>query len=145
MRSHALLMLLPAIALTAGGPSARASSAPAPVAEEEGDAMPAGIARVGRFDLRDHRPVEGIKQRLGFTLYVEAEESKAAALKAIVKSYEHRLRQEVITIVRLTDPGDFHEPELERFRRRLVLRLRRTMPELGVVRVLIGEFEYLTQ
>jgi hypothetical protein len=137
-------MLLAAIALTAGAPAAHASAAPAPAEEEGGDSA-TGSARVGRFDIRDHRPVEGVKLRLGFTLYVEAEESKAAALKSRVKSYEHRLRQEVITVVRTTDPADFQEPELERFRRRLVMRLRRTMPELGIVRVLLGEFEYLVQ
>lgn len=123
------------------------ASAPSHGAAEssDGEADSGGAVRVGRFDVRDHRPIEGLKLRVGFMLYFEGAPERAAQLRKLVKSHEHRVRHEVIVAVRMCEQHDFEEPELERFRRRILARLRRALPALGVERVLIAEYEYFVK
>ncbi|MEN0109838.1 MAG: hypothetical protein AAF805_03860 [Planctomycetota bacterium] len=98
-------------------------------------------ASFGRFLLRDLRTVEGAKTRLSFSLHGMATGDDFTRLKTMLPHYEHRIRSEVATAVRLTPLPDFQQPGLERFRRRMLVRLRRALPALPIDALLIGEFE----
>lgn len=117
------------------------------VAEEEqvaAEPQPEVIS-LGRFQLREFRATEGAKIRLSFALYAEVDAERGEAIRELVSTHEHRIRDEVITAVRTAVQSDFHEPELTRFRRRILFRLRRAADYLPIERLLIGEFEYLLE
>lgn len=100
---------------------------------------------LGRFHIRDLRAVEGVKLRLSFALYAEVDEEDAESVAARVEKRKHRIRNEVITAVRTVDQAEFQEPGLEHFRRRLLMRLRRTESTLPIEQLLVGEFEFFTE
>ncbi len=112
-------------------------------AEDEAEKPTPEIVLLGRFMLRDLRVTEGTKLRLSFALYAEVNPEHAEVARTVTETHKHRIRSEVITAVRTAQQQDFHEPELERFRRRIFLRLRRTASYLAIERILIGEFELL--
>lgn len=135
------LSLLVVLALSFGL-SATAEAKPKKEVVEEPPVM-AGI-ELGRFLVRDLRPAEGIKVRLSFVLYAEVEEDLAGRTEKVIKSFRHRVRNEVLVALRMSEQHDFQEPGLETFRRRIFLRLRRVIPQLVFNRLLIGEYEYFS-
>lgn len=100
---------------------------------------------IDRFMVRDLRPAEGAKIRLSFALYAEVEPENASAVHQLMKISKHRIRSEVLVAIRTCEQHDFQEPGLERFRRRILVRLRRTIPELKAKAFLIGEFEFFNE
>ncbi|MEM1304469.1 MAG: hypothetical protein AAGG46_06215, partial [Planctomycetota bacterium] len=54
-----------------------------------------------------------------------------------------RVRDQVITAMRLADPEEFEDPELRLIRRRLFLRLGRALPDLPIEEVYFSEFRYV--
>lgn len=116
-------------------------------AKEEAAEPTTEAVLLGRFSIRDMRAAEGVKLRLNFALYAEVDSSEAEQVEQIERLIErrkNRVRNEVIIAVRTAEQSDFQEPGLERLRRRIFVRLRRTEPRLPVKKLLIGEFEYFT-
>jgi hypothetical protein len=62
-------------------------------------------------------------------------------MRKLVDANEHKLRDQVITVTRMTPIIAFDEPQLDSFRRRVKLRLLRALPELAVEDVHISEFQ----
>lgn len=123
-----------------------AMAAPEPAKEEAAEPTTEAVL-LGRFRIRDMRAAEGIKLRLNFALYAEVDSSQAEQVKQIeqlIEQRKNRVRSEVIIAIRTAEQSDFQEPGLERLRRRIFVRLRRTEPRLPVQELLIGEFEYFT-
>ena len=56
-------------------------------------------------------------------------------------AHEHKLRDQVITATRMTPLAVFDEPELATFRRRILIRLRRALPELAIDDVYVSDFQ----
>lgn len=139
--NRSLLFALLAAAFAMGTPALGAENAEGE-SEEAHEPAPATI-EIGRFMIRDLRVTEGTKLRLSFVLYAEVDSEHEEQARKIAVSHEHRMRNEVLTAIRTAQQGDFHEPGLERFRRRIFLRLRRGAPYLIVQRLLIGEFELM--
>jgi hypothetical protein len=127
-------------ALSAEPPSPKAPAAGEPAAEP----LPVGFS-LGEYQVKDTRPVDNEKFTLEFHLYamVKAENEKAVA--ALLPAWEHRIRDQVLTAVRLTPVDLFEEVELTNFSRRILLRLRRAVPELAIEQVVITDFRMLTQ
>jgi hypothetical protein len=117
-------------------------------AEEEvdhaGDAMTRGI-ELGEFHLRSHYPVQAQKSIVRFVLYAISGGEHLAETRRLVKAREHRIRDQVIIATRQAPLADFDAPDLKRFRRRILLRLRRALPELILDDIYISDFQLKVQ
>ena len=113
-------------------------------AEEELD-IPAGVKSrgidLGEFRIHSHYPVDAQKSTVRFVLYASVAIEHYAEMKRLVDAHKHQLRDQVIIATRMTPLTAFDEPGLESFRRRMLLRLRRALPELGIDDVHVSEFQ----
>lgn len=132
-----------AVATLAG--AAKGPEPSRPATAESADAPTPDAVPLGDFRLRELRAAEGTTIRIAFTAYAAAPADQAKRLRKLLKTRRHRVRDAILTAVRLCEQHDFQEPGLERFRRRIWLRLDQTCPELGVEQLLIGGFEYMTE
>jgi hypothetical protein len=117
---------------------------PAEVEINEADAKNSGI-ELGEYRIRSYYPVQARKSIVRFVLYATAQEGHFAEAKRLVASRRHKVRDQVITATRLVPLAEFDESDLSNFRRRILLRLRRTFPELTVKDVYVSEFELKVQ
>jgi hypothetical protein len=95
---------------------------------------------LGEFSIRSDYPAEAQKSTVRFVLYAAVKGDRLVAMDRLVNKHRQKLRDEVITATRLTPLGVFEEPDLKTFRRRIMIRLRRTIPELAVEGFYISDF-----
>lgn len=107
---------------------------------EADDPNSTGI-KLGEFSIRAYYPVESQKSSATFTLYATAAEDKLAQSRQLLAHRKHKVRDQIILAARLVPLADFNEPDLVSFRRRIVLQLRRTLPELSIDNVYISDFD----
>ncbi|QDU86831.1 hypothetical protein Pla175_01840 [Pirellulimonas nuda] len=113
------------------------ASAPAPADE------PAFVGvEAGSFFIKNFHPTEGVKQKIAFTLQLEAPAEGAQRTRDLLAALNGRFRDEVITAVRSCDTEVFQEPSLARLSRSITARLRRTLPQLAVGKIYFTDFEY---
>jgi hypothetical protein len=157
----AVALVLPLMCGVAAVGSDHAAPAEAPAAEEHGaghgdspdsghgdshgeeeaeDPNSTGI-KLGEFRIRSYYAVESQKSSATFTLYATAAEGKLAQSRQLLAHRKHKVRDQVILAARLVPLADFNEPDLASFRRRIVLQLRRTLPELAIENVYISDFD----
>jgi hypothetical protein len=96
---------------------------------------------LGEYRIRAHYPVESQKSTVRFVLHASIASEKFPEAQAVVENRRHRLRDEVITATRMTPLATFDEPGLTSFRRRILVRLRRTLPELPIDDVFVSDFQ----
>ncbi len=104
--------------------------------------LPVGF-RLGEFIVKDSRPVDNEKFTLEFELYALVDPGETERFAVAFAGLEHRVRDKVLTSVRLSPVELFEEPDLAGFRRRILLRLRRAVPELAIEAVLVTDFRML--
>ncbi|MEQ8846909.1 hypothetical protein [Botrimarina sp.] len=126
-------------AATGPDPGAKTAS-PSP----DADAAAIEAVLLGRVRMQEWRPAEGTTLKVAFAAYAALPGDQAERLSKLLESRRQRVQDAIITAVRLCEQHDFQEPDLDRLRRRIWLRLDQTNPELGVEQVLIGEFEFYT-
>ena len=95
---------------------------------------------LGQFKIRSDYPAEAQKCTVRFVLYAAIKPEQFDAMQQLVKQHQTKLRDEIIIATRLTPLGVFEEPTLATFRRRIMIRLRRTLPELAVEELYISDF-----
>ena len=110
-------------------------------AVEDEDPETIGLS-LGQYSLRDVRGAEGAKIRIDFSLYATFDSEKLKFSKRLLKQYENRVRDQVIMAVRLCDTKDFQEAELQRVKRRILLRLKRAAPKLEIQQLHFHEFTF---
>lgn len=120
-------------------PEPAEASAPTPP-----DANSNGIY-LGEFDIRSHYPIKAQKSNVEFVLYASASEDDRERARHVTSERQHKIRDQVIVTTRLVPLAEFDEPDLKRFRRRILLRLRRTLPELVIDDVYVSEFQIKVQ
>lgn len=145
MTSAMFKAVLAALAVVTLGASASASGGGghAAPAAEEGPAIKA--VSLGQYLISDLRAVEGAKLRISFELYLDADDEHAHELRELVGAYKHRIRSEVITAIRTCEQTDFEEPDLDRMRSRIIVRLKRALPELPIEKLFVGAFQYFNE
>lgn len=119
---------------------AEAAAAEVPLVDENSDGV-----FLGDFDVRSHYPVKAQKIDVKFVLYAAVSEENRERARHVAHERRHKIRDQVIMITRLAPLAEFDEPDLKRVRRRVLLRLRRTLPELVIDDVLISEFQINVQ
>ena len=143
--------MLVAIAITALAGRACASEHKSAESEhgshEEAEAVPedtSGLKTVGielgEYKIRTDYPVQSQKSTVRFVLYAAVKGEHSAEMRHIVDEHRQKVRDLVITSTRLAPLILFEEPDFASFRRRLIIRLRRTFPELAVEDLYISDF-----
>jgi hypothetical protein len=107
--------------------------------EEVSDSPIRGIS-LGEFRIRAYYPIEAKRSTVTFTLYAIVPSENSADFRSLLEHRTHKVRDQVITAARLVPLPDFDDPKLRDFRRRIMLRLRRTMPELIIDDLYISDF-----
>ena len=113
-------------------------------ASGDADANSSGLA-LGEYRIRSYYPVQAQKSVVRFVLHATAQEGHYAEAKRIIHSRRHKLRDQVITATRLVPLAEYNEAELKSFRRRVLLRLRRTLPELMLDDIYVSDFQLKVQ
>jgi len=129
---------------------ASGSAPPDPHAEaEEEDTGPSasGVRGVelGEFNIQMFRPIPSRKDHVTFNLYATIREEDFKEFQRLYKRRRHKVRDQIIVATRLVAIEDYDDPELKYFRRRILLRLRRTMPELRIDDIQINDFTLTAQ
>jgi hypothetical protein len=112
--------------------------------DNAGDASGQGI-ELGEYDIRSYYPVEAQKSIIRFVLYAKAAGDHHAQTRQLVTERRHRIRDQVITATRMVGLAEFDAPDLKTFRRRILLRLRRALPELMLEDVYVSDFQLKVQ
>jgi hypothetical protein len=97
--------------------------------------------KLGDFRIRSYHAVESQKSSVKFTLYATVAEDKRPTSLHLLADRKQKVRDQVIVATRLVPLHDFNEADLASFRRRLVVQLRRALPELAIDNVYVSDFE----
>lgn len=100
---------------------------------------------LGEFKIRSDYPAEAQKSTVQFSLYFSVKGDHLAATTKLVEEHRQKLRDEVITATRLTPLAVFEEPDLKTFRRRILVRLHRTLPELAAEELFVSNFSLMVK
>ena len=129
-------------------PAAENDSEPKPPATTEAaDAKAARITGIelGEFSVRSDYPAEAQKCTVRFVLYGAVKSEHAADMQRFVEEHRQKIRDVVITATRLTPLNVYQEPDLATFRRHMVVRLRRSLPELMIDDLYLSDFGLLVK
>jgi hypothetical protein len=100
---------------------------------------------LGEFRIRAYYPVQAQKSMVRFVLFATVSGERYSASKRLMQDRRHKIRDQVITATRMVPLVEFDQPDLASFRRRILLRLRRTLPELEIDDVYVSNFELKVQ
>lgn len=135
----------------ASGHAAPAHAAPAHGEAEHGhsptaapDAESNGIW-LGEFKVRTDYPVEAQKCTVRFILYASVDEKQRDKMRQFAAHHQQKIRDVVIIATRLAPLHVFHEPDLSKFRRRILIRLRHSLPELAIDDLYFSEYGLLVR
>jgi hypothetical protein len=97
---------------------------------------------LGEYSIRTYRSVSGQKNRVRFTLHARVKNQDVTNVRQLLMYRKSKVRDQVIIATRLVPVEDYDDPELMKLRRRIQLRLRRTLPELTIDDVYVSEFTF---
>ncbi len=99
---------------------------------------------LGVFEVKDFRPSQNETLKLSFTIHLALHNSVKESTVKQLESWQHRLRDQVIVAIRLSETVDFLEPNLNRFRRTILLRVNRALKALLVSETMLTDFTFST-
>jgi flagellar basal body-associated protein FliL len=114
----------------------------------EGEKKPSAEANgveLGKFSVRMHRAVPTQTNRVSFTLFAALKSEDSKHLQQLLENRQNKVRDQVIMATRLVPVEEYDDAELTKFRRRILLRLRRTMPELMIEDVFVSDFNLVVE
>jgi hypothetical protein len=100
---------------------------------------------IGEFRIRAYYPVQAQKSMVRFVLFATVSGERYSDTKRMMRNRQHKIRDQVITATRMVPLVEFDQSDLASFRRRILLRLRRTLPELEIDDVYVSNFELKVQ
>jgi hypothetical protein len=103
-----------------------------------------GVA-FGEFQIRSYYPVDAQKSTVHFVLFASVPSERFAATQHFADEHEHKIRDQVVIATRMTPLAEYDEADLASFRRRVFMRLRRTLPELVVDDVYVTDFTLIVK
>jgi hypothetical protein len=114
----------------------------APATEEADQShLPIRGLSLGEFRIRTYHPVEARRSTVVFTLHAIVAAENSSEFSELLEHRRHKARDQVIVATRLTPLADFDDPQLVEFRRRILLRLRRMLPELKIDDFYVSDFK----
>jgi hypothetical protein len=96
---------------------------------------------LGEYRIRSYYPVDAQKSTVRFSLYTTVKDERFDATKQLVEENRQKVRDQILIATRLSPLGVFQEPGLETFRRRILIRLRRALPELEISELYFSDFD----
>jgi hypothetical protein len=97
--------------------------------------------KLGDFRIRIYYPAEARKSSISFKAYARIQEEHLPEFRKLFVHRRHKIRDQVIIATRRVPLVDFDDADLKAFRRRILLRLRRMMPELVIDDIYMSEFQ----
>jgi hypothetical protein len=119
--------------------AAEPAAAEASAEDEAGKAIH-GVA-LGDYRIRSYYQVDAQKSTVRFSLFATVKDEHFREVQGLVEEHRQKLRDQVIMATRLTPLSVFQEPDLATFRRRVLVRLRRALPELTIEDLYVSEFD----
>jgi hypothetical protein len=95
---------------------------------------------LGEYHIKAYYPVQAQKSTVRFVLHAKVPAERYQEVAEIVSTRINKLRDQVIVATRMTPLSLFDEPGLDSFRRRIIMRLKRAVPELVIDDVLVSDF-----
>lgn len=151
-----LLIFVIVFALAAFGPSVTPAcasghgEAAAPAKDEEvtvsaESADGTRAIKLGEFSVRVYHTVSSRKDVVSFVLYAVVGKDHYPDFEHSYGHRKNKVRDQVIIATRLVPIEDYDDPELKKFRRRILLRLRRALPELAIDEVYFSDFSLMSE
>ena len=141
-----------ALAMTACRTSLASSGGAAPheeseeeLAIDEASASKVRGIELGEFRIRAYYPVQAQKSMVRFVLHANVPGDSYSETKQLAENRRHKIRDQIITATRMVPLAELDQADLASFRRRILLRLRRTLPELEISDVYVSNFELKVQ
>ena len=100
---------------------------------------------LGKFKINDLRPTRNETAKLTFSLHLAFSKSLTPSQVAQLEPWKHRLRDQVITAVRISQIKDFQQPDLGRLRRKILIRINRLLQTKLAEEVLMTEYIFRTR
>jgi hypothetical protein len=119
--------------------AAEPATAEASAEDEAGKAIH-GVA-LGDYRIRSYYQIDAQKSTVRFSLFATVKDEHFREVQGLVEEHRQKLRDQVIMATRLTPLSVFQEPDLATFRRRVLVRLRRALPELTIEDLYVSEFD----
>lgn len=99
---------------------------------------------LGKFQINDLRPTRNVTAKLTFSMHLAFSKKLTKKQVEQLEGWKHRLRDQVITAVRISYVKDFQEPDLGRLRRNMLVRVNRIFKANLAEEVLLSEFLFRT-
>ena len=95
---------------------------------------------LGEFNIRTVRSVPARRHEVSFVLFATVKNEEYREFDKLYRPRANKVRDQVITATRLVPIEDYDDPELAQLCRRILLRLRRALPELAIDNVYVSDF-----
>lgn len=102
------------------------------------------IFNLGDFKINDLRPTRNVTAKLKFELHLTFTKSLTESQIEQLENWKHRLRDQVITTVRVTEMKYFHEPDLAMLSRTILIRVNRLFKAKLAEEVLFTKYMFRT-
>lgn len=102
---------------------------------------PVNGVSLGDYRIRSYYQVDAQKSTVRFTLYATVKGEHVREVEALVEEHRQKLRDQIIMATRQSPLNVFQEADLATFRRRVLVRLRRAVPELTIEDLYVGDFD----
>lgn len=126
-----------------GHGAAAAKSEPDEVSEVSTDGTRA--VKLGEFRIRVYHTVSSRKDTVAFILHAVVGKEEYETFERLYPHRKYKVRDQVVVATRLVPIDDYDDPELNKFRRRILLRLRRTVTELPIDEVYLSDFSLMSE
>jgi hypothetical protein len=125
----------------AAEPAAAETNAVAESAAEEPSGKAIHGVSLGDYRIRSYYHVDAQKGTIRFSLFATVKDENFGEMQRLVEEHRQKLRDLVIMATRLAPLTVFQEPDLATFRRRVLVRLRRAIPDLKIDDLYLSEFD----
>jgi hypothetical protein len=95
---------------------------------------------LGEFSIRTFRAAPARRDEVNFTLHAAVKNEEFKNFDQVYSQRAKKVRDQVISATRLVPVEAYDDPDLTMLRRRILLRLRRTLPELKIDDVHVSDF-----
>jgi hypothetical protein len=100
---------------------------------------------LGKFSIRTYRPVTQRREDVDFTLYATVKSEDYKDFDRLYKHRANKVKDQVVVATRLLPIDSYDDPELKTLCRRILLRLRRAMPELKFENLYVSDFNLVVE
>ncbi len=98
-----------------------------------------------QFTVTAHQPTSSTTMRIEFHLFGMVATKDQDEFEELVKIHQHRLREQVIVIVRRAEPGDLADPGLGLIKRQILEKTNALLGKPLLQSVVVSDFSYIEQ